>query len=54
MASTFGETIREMRQAQQMGLRTAADRLGISPAYLSRFTRSGFGGRSLPRSMRLR
>ncbi len=39
MASTFGETIREMRQAQQMGLRTAADRLGISPAYLSRIER---------------
>ena len=39
MASTFGETIREMRQAQQLGLRTAADRLGISPAYLSRIER---------------
>ena len=35
----FGETIREMRQAQQMGLRAAADRLGISPAYLSRIER---------------
>ncbi len=39
MGSTFGETIREMRQAQQLGLRTAADRLGISPAYLSRIER---------------
>ena len=39
MASTFGETIREMRRAQQMGLRTAAERLGISPAYLSRIER---------------
>ena len=39
MARTFGETIREMRQARQMGLRTAADRLGISPAYLSRIER---------------
>jgi len=39
VAGTFGETIREMRQAQQMGLRTAADRLGISPAYLSRIER---------------
>ena len=28
-----------MRQAQQMGLRAAADRLGISPAYLSRIER---------------
>ena len=39
MTKTFGETIREMRQARQMGLRTAADRLGISPAYLSRIER---------------
>lgn len=39
MAGTFGETIREMRQAQRMGLRAAADRLGISPAYLSRIER---------------
>ena len=39
MAKSFGETIREMRAAQQMGLRTAADRLGISPAYLSRIER---------------
>ena len=39
MAKTFAETIREMRQAQEMGLRTAADRLGISPAYLSRIER---------------
>ena len=38
-AKSFGETIREMRQAQGMGLRTAADRLGISPAYLSRIER---------------
>ena len=39
VARTFGETIREMRQAQDMGLRTAAERLGISPAYLSRIER---------------
>ena len=38
-AKTFGETIREMRQAQEMGLRAAAERLGISPAYLSRVER---------------
>ena len=38
-AKTFGETIREMRLAQEMGLRAAADRLGISPAYLSRVER---------------
>ena len=46
MASTFGETIREMRQAQQMGLRTAADRLGISPAHLSRIKRARSARRS--------
>ena len=39
MARSFGETIREMRAAQEMGLRTAAERLGISPAYLSRIER---------------
>ena len=39
MARSFGETIREMRAAQQMGLRAAAERLGISPAYLSRIER---------------
>ena len=39
MIRTFGETIREMRQAQRMGLRAAADRIGISPAYLSRIER---------------
>ena len=39
MAKTFGETTREMRMAQEMGLRTAAERLGISPAYLSRVER---------------
>ena len=36
---SFGETIREMRAAQGMGLRAAAERLGISPAYLSRIER---------------
>ena len=39
MAKPFGETIREMRMAQEMGLRKAAERLGISPAYLSRVER---------------
>jgi HTH-type transcriptional regulator, competence development regulator len=39
MARSFGETIREMREAQGMGLRTAAERLGISPAYFSRIER---------------
>jgi transcriptional regulator with XRE-family HTH domain len=39
MAKSFGETIREMREAQQLGLRVAAERLGISPAYLSRIER---------------
>lgn len=39
MAKTFGETIREMREATGLGLRVVADRLGISPAYLSRIER---------------
>jgi len=39
VARTFGETIREMREAQDMRLRAAAERLGISPAYLSRIER---------------
>lgn len=39
VAKSFGETIREMREAQDMGLRAAAERLGISPAYLSRIER---------------
>lgn len=39
MAKKFGEIVREMREAQKMGLRTAAERLGISPAYLSRIER---------------
>ena len=39
MAKSFGETIREMREAQEMGLRVAASRLEISPAYLSRIER---------------
>jgi transcriptional regulator with XRE-family HTH domain len=39
MARNFGETIREMREAQGLGLRVAADRLAISPAYLSRIER---------------
>ena len=39
MARSFGGTIREMREAQGMGLRVAANRLGISPAYLSRIER---------------
>ena len=39
MAKSFGGTIREMREAQKLGLRVAADRLGISPAYLSRVER---------------
>ena len=39
MARSFGETIREMRTAQEMGLRAAAERLCISAAYLSRIER---------------
>lgn len=39
MGKRFGETIREMREAQKLGLRAAAERLAISPAYLSRIER---------------
>lgn len=39
MARPFGETVRSMREARSLGLREAADRLGISPAYLSRIER---------------
>jgi transcriptional regulator with XRE-family HTH domain len=37
---SFGETIRELRQAQDLGLREMASRVGISPAYLSRIERN--------------
>lgn len=39
MTKSFGGTIRELREAQELGLRAAADRLEISPAYLSRIER---------------
>lgn len=39
MAKLFGFTVREMREAQGLGLREFAERLGISPAYLSRIER---------------
>jgi len=35
----FGETIRELRVAQDLGLRETATKVGISPAYLSRIER---------------
>lgn len=35
----FGEAIRELRIAQDMGLRETAGKVGISPAYLSRIER---------------
>ena len=35
----FGETIRELRVAQDLGLRETAMKIGISPAYLSRIER---------------
>jgi transcriptional regulator with XRE-family HTH domain len=35
----FGETIRELRLAQDLGLRETAAKVGISPAYLSRIER---------------
>jgi HTH-type transcriptional regulator, competence development regulator len=42
----FGETIRELRIAQDLGLRETASKVGISPAYLSRIER---GKESPPR-----
>lgn len=35
----FGETIRDLRVAQDLGLREMATKVGISPAYLSRIER---------------
>lgn len=35
----FGETIRDLRVAQDLGLRETAMKIGISPAYLSRIER---------------
>lgn len=35
----FGETLRELRTAQDLGLRETAAKAGISPAYLSRIER---------------
>ncbi len=35
----FGNTIRELRTAQDLGLRETAGKIGISPAYLSRIER---------------
>jgi len=36
---SFGETLRELRVAQQLGLRETAGKVSISPAYLSRIER---------------
>jgi transcriptional regulator with XRE-family HTH domain len=36
---TFGETIRDLRVAQDLGLRETAGKVEISPAYLSRIER---------------
>lgn len=38
----FGATIRELREAQQISLRKFADRVGISPTYLSKIERDEF------------
>lgn len=35
----FGETLRNLRVAQDLGLRETATKVGISPAYLSRIER---------------
>jgi transcriptional regulator with XRE-family HTH domain len=36
----FGDTLRELRLAQDLGLRETAAKVGISPAYLSRIERN--------------
>lgn len=36
---SFGETIRDLRVAQDLGLRETATKIGISPTYLSRIER---------------
>ncbi len=36
---SFGETLRQLRTAQDLGLRETAVKAGISPAYLSRIER---------------
>lgn len=36
----FGETIRDLRVAQDLGLRETAAKIGLSPAYLSRIERN--------------
>ncbi|MGF7129121.1 transcriptional regulator with XRE-family HTH domain [Paraburkholderia sp. EB58] len=37
--NSFGDTIRDLRIAQDLGLRETATKVGISPAYLSRIER---------------
>jgi len=37
--NSFGDTIRDLRVAQDLGLRETASKVGISPAYLSRIER---------------
>jgi len=37
--NSFGDTIRDLRVAQDLGLRETAAKIGISPAYLSRIER---------------
>jgi len=36
----FGDAIRELRMAQDLGLRETAGKIGISPSYLSRIERN--------------
>jgi transcriptional regulator with XRE-family HTH domain len=43
LMKNFGETIRDLRLAQDFGLRETAARVGISPAYLSRIERGREG-----------
>jgi len=38
----FGETVRQLRQAKNLGLREFAKQVGISPTYLSKIERDEF------------
>jgi len=39
---SFGGTVRQLREARKIGLRTFARRVGMSPTYLSKIERNDF------------
>ena len=42
MSQTFGERVRTLREARYLGLRKLAERVGMSPTYLSKIERGQF------------